>query len=71
MAAVVIIGGGCGLRIEVRHSNQHNKSKLSLYSCYFNISFKQLYTSWKTERFSYKGRCGEHGHMRIEEEELA
>ena len=30
-AAVVIIGGGCCLRIEGRRSNQPNKSKLLLY----------------------------------------
>ena len=35
MAAVVIIGGGCGLRIEVRCINQPNKCKLLLYSRYF------------------------------------
>ena len=41
MAAVVVIRGGYGLKIEVHHSNQPDKSKLSLYSCYFrfNISF--------------------------------
>ena len=60
MAAVVIIGGGRGLRIEACHSSQPNKSKLLLYSHYFhfNIPFKQLYTSCKMERFSYKGGCG-------------
>ena len=31
MAAVVIIGDGCGLRIEARSGNQPNKSKLLLY----------------------------------------
>ena len=31
MAAVAVIGGGCGLRIEAHHRNQSNKSKLSLY----------------------------------------
>ena len=30
-AAVVIIGGGCGLRIEAHHRNQPIKSKLLLY----------------------------------------
>ena len=62
-AAVVIhVGGGGGraLRIEVCHSNQPNKSKLSMYSCYFHFSipFEQLYTSCKTEYFSYKGGRG-------------
>ena len=31
IAAVVVIGDGHGLRIEARHRNQPNKSKLSLY----------------------------------------
>ena len=31
MAAVVIIGSGCGLRFEARHRNQPCKTKLSLY----------------------------------------
>ena len=31
MAAVVVISSGHSLRIEVCHSNQPNKSKLSLY----------------------------------------
>ena len=67
MAAVVIIDGGCGLRIEAHRSNQPTKTKLSLYSRYFhfNIPFKQLYTSCKTECFSYKGGCGVHRHTRI------
>ena len=66
-APVVIIGGGYGLTMEACHSNQPIKSKLSLYSCYFhfNIPFKQLYTSCKTKRFSYKGGYGVHGHTRI------
>ena len=34
-------------------------------SHYFNILFKLLYTNNKTECFSYKGRCGVHGHMCI------
>ena len=56
MAAVAVIGGGCGLRIDACRTIQSNKSKLSLYSCYshFNIAFKQLYASCKTEHFSYK-----------------
>ena len=36
MAAVVVIGGGRGLRIKV-HPNQPNKSKLLLYSHYFHF----------------------------------
>ena len=32
MAAVVIIGDGCGLIFEAHHRNQPIKSKLSLYS---------------------------------------
>ena len=58
--AAVVSGGGRGLRIEVHHSKRPNKSTPLLYSYYFhfNIPFKQLYTSWKTERFSYKGGCG-------------
>ena len=68
MAVVVIIGGGHGLRIELHRRNQRNKSKLSLYKpllLLFNILFKLLYTSNKTERFSYKGGCSVHGHMHI------
>ena len=50
MTAVIIIGDGRDLRIVVHRSNQPNKSKLSLYGCYFhfNITFKQLYSSCKT-----------------------
>ena len=57
MAAVIIIADGRGLRIEACHRNQLNKSKLSLYKLLFslNIPFKRLYTSNKTEGFSYKG----------------
>ena len=68
MAGVVIIGGGGSLRIEMHHSKEPNKSKLLLYSRYFhfNILFKQLYTSCKMERFSYKGGCSIHGHTCIE-----
>ena len=73
MAAVVVISGGHGLRIEVCHSNQ---SKLSLYSHYFhfNVPFKQLYTSCITEYFSYKGGCGLYVGIRLSRcliEELA
>ena len=31
-----------------------------------NSRYKQLYSSNKTERFSYKGGCGIHEHMHIE-----
>ena len=64
MAAAVVIGGGNGLRIEAHRSNQPNKNKLSLFSCY--SLFKQLYTSRKMEHFSYKGGCGVRGVTRIE-----
>ena len=33
MAAVIVIGGKCGLKIEVCRSNQPNKSKLHNYCC--------------------------------------
>ena len=39
MATVVIIGGGRGFKISVRHSNQPNRSKLLLYSRYFTLTF--------------------------------
>ena len=67
MAAVVGIISGCGPNIDVHCRNQPNKSKLALYnpllSC--NSYLKQLYISDKTERFSYKGGCGMHGHAFI------
>ena len=67
MAAVIVIDGGCGLRIEVHHGNQPNKSKILLYICYFEFNlFKQLYTSCKMEHFSYKGRCRVHGCTHID-----
>ena len=37
MAAVVIIDGGCGLRIEAHCRNQPNKSKLSLYKLLLSL----------------------------------
>ena len=60
MTAVVGIVNRYGLRIAVCHSNQPNKTKLSLYKCYFHFSnhLKQLYISNRMERFSYKGGCG-------------
>ena len=33
MAALIVIGGKRGLKIEVRRSNQPNKSKLHNYCC--------------------------------------
>ena len=57
MATVVIIDDGCGLRVEACHINHPNKSKLSLYKplLSFNIPFKEVYTSNKTERLICKG----------------
>ena len=53
MAAIVGIISRHGLRIEICCRNQSiNKSKLS------------LYIRNRTERFSYKGGCGVHGHTR-------
>ena len=65
MTVAIVISGGYGLRIEACYSNQPNKGKLLLYNCYFyfKIPFKQLYTSCKTERFSYKDGCSVCGHM--------
>ena len=36
-AAVVVISGGCGFRIEARRSNQPNKSKLLLYKLLLSL----------------------------------
>ena len=68
MAAVVGIVSRRGLRIEVCHRNQPNKSKLALYKpllCLYS-HLKQLYISNKTKHFSYKGGCGVLGHTCIE-----
>ena len=64
MAAVVVIGSGCGLTIGALRRNQPNKSKLVLYKLLLS-RFKQLYTSSKTEHFSYKDGCGRHGHRTL------
>ena len=37
MAAVVVIGDGRGLRIEMCHRNQPNKSEVSLYKLLFSL----------------------------------
>ena len=60
MAAILSIVTRHGLRIEVHHRNQPNKSKLALYKplLHFYSHLKQLYISNKMERFSYKGGCG-------------
>ena len=68
MAAIVSIVSRRGLRIEARHRNQPNKSKLSLYKpllCLYS-HLKQPYISNKTKHFSYKGGCGVRGRSRIE-----
>ena len=63
MAAIVIIGGGHGLRIEVRHSNQPNKSKLLLYSYCFHLKTSPQIARQGT--LVIKGGCGVRGHMHI------
>ena len=68
MAAIVGIVSRRGLRIEARHRNQPNKSKLALYKpllCLYS-HLKQPYISNKTKHFSYKGGCGMRGHTHIE-----
>ena len=57
-----------GLTIEVLCRNQPNKSKVALNKplLHFYSNLKQLYTSNKKERFSYKDGCGICGHTRIE-----
>ena len=68
MAAIVDIVSRRGLRIEVRHRNQANKSKLALYKpllCLYS-HLKQPYISNRTKRFSYKGGHGMRGRTRIE-----
>ena len=60
MAAIFDIISRRGLRIEARHRNQPNKSKLALYKPLLRLysHLKQPYISNKTERFNYKGVCG-------------
>ena len=68
MAAIVGIISRRGLRIEARHRNQPNKSKLALYKPLIRLCshLKQLSISNKTKRFSYKGGCGVRGRSHIE-----
>ena len=67
MANIVGIISRRGIRIEVHRRNQPNKSKLALHKAllHFYNHLKQLYISNKTERFSYKGGYGVHGHTHI------
>ena len=68
MAAIVGIVSRHDLRIEVRHRNQANKSKLVLYKpllCLYS-HLKQPYISNRTKRFSYKGGLGMRGRTHIE-----
>ena len=65
MAVVVIINDRHGLRFKPHSINEPNKSKLLLYKPLFSL-FKQLYTSNKTEHFSYKGGCSMHRSRHIE-----
>ena len=60
MAAIVNIISRGGLRIEARHTNQPNKSKLVLYKPLLHLysPLKQPYISNKMKRFSYKGGRG-------------
>ena len=68
MEAMVGISSRRGLRIEVHHINQLNKSKLALYKPLFCLysHLKQPYINNKTKRFSYKGGCGVRGRTHIE-----
>ena len=67
-AAIVGIVSRRGFRIEVRHRNQPNKSKLALYEPLLRLysHLKQPPISNKTKRFSYKGGCGGSGRSHIE-----
>ena len=60
MAAIVGIVMRRGLRIEARHRNQTNKSKLALYKPLLRLysHLKQPPISNKTKHFGYKGGCG-------------
>ena len=60
MATVAVIINGSGLDIDTCHGYYPNKSKLVLYKVliHCNSRLKQLYSSNKMVRFSYKGGCG-------------
>ena len=68
MATVVVIVNGRGLGIDMRRRHLPTKSQLALYKAviHCNSRSKQLYSSNKTERFSYKGGCGVRERTRIE-----
>ena len=63
MAAVVLIGSGCGLRIKAHHRNQPNQSNLALYKPLLSLNshFKQA----TRQCFNNKGGCGGHGHYTL------
>ena len=68
MAAIIGIARRRGLRIEARHRNQLNKSKLVLYKLLLRLCshLKQPYVSNEINCFSHKGGCGVRGCTRIE-----
>ena len=75
MAAVIVLGGECGLRIEACPGKQSNKSRPLLYShyCHFNVLFKQLYTNCKDRALQYKDVCEIRGRtcIKVFQRELA
>ena len=58
MAAVVVISGGRGLRIEACHRNQPNKSKLCCISSYFHFNIP-LNSHTQATRWSASVMVGE------------
>ena len=65
MVAIVVISGGCGLRVVETNQIRVSYCCISHY-LHFNIPFNQLYTSNKMEHFSYNGERGVRGLMHIE-----
>ena len=61
MGVVVIISDGSGLRIEVSHRNQPDKSKLSLYKL---LTF---FLNGCTQATRQRGRCGGCRHIVVQE----